>query len=74
MCHGSIDPKFLMRDVETRYCVTAVEPTRASTGKIPPELMGGLRGVWARIVAKLAPPMRKPRVARRSHLSGGRRS
>ncbi len=54
MCHGSIDPKLLMRDAEERYRASAV--VAATTGpsrELPPELMGGLRGVWARIIAAL---------------------
>jgi hypothetical protein len=51
MCHGSIDPKFLMRDAEDRYRATAVAPTPQPSRELPPELMGGVRGVWARLVA-----------------------
>lgn len=50
MCHGSIDPKILMRDAETRYRTAAAErPATEPSGTLPPELMGGWRGVWARI-------------------------
>lgn len=49
MCHGSIDPKFLMREAEDRYHATAVAPTTAPSRELPPELMGGLSGVCARL-------------------------
>lgn len=59
MCHGSVDPKFLMQDAEARYRATAVAPTPQPSAEIPPELMGGLRGVWARVTQMFA---RAPRV------------
>ncbi len=52
MCHGSIDPKFLMREVEDRVRTAAPAPSNeASPGSLPPELMGGWRGAWARLAA-----------------------
>lgn len=56
MCHGSIDPKFLMRDAEARlHAAGAVrEADGATDGQLPPELMGGLRGVWARVAQSFA--------------------
>lgn len=74
MCHGSIDPKFLMGDAEHRYRATAVEPTGEPSGVMPPELMGGLRGVWARIVARATPSKAGTRVAARTHFARGVRS
>lgn len=52
MCHGSIDPKFLMRDAEDRFRATATAPASEPTGELPPELMGGLKGVWARLFVR----------------------
>ncbi len=52
MCHGSIDPKLLMRDAGDRYRATAVAPTTQPSRELPPELMGGLHGVWARIALR----------------------
>lgn len=51
MCHGSIDPKYLMQDAEARLrAADAVrEADGTSDGRVPPELMGGLGGVWARM-------------------------
>ncbi len=54
MCHGSIDPKILMRDAEARFRKGVVaRPATEPSGSMPPELMGGWRGVWARTVTRL---------------------
>lgn len=57
MCHGHIDPKTLMREAEDRYRIAqpASDETRASDRptEIPPELIGGLKGVIARLRARL---------------------
>lgn len=42
MCHGAIDPKFLMREAEDRVCIPVATPATAPTGGA----IGGLRGVW----------------------------
>lgn len=51
MCHGAIDPKYLVQDGDMRLraagAVRAADGAR--DGQVPPELMGGLRGVWARM-------------------------
>ncbi|GAB5449112.1 hypothetical protein [Gymnodinialimonas sp.] len=54
MCHGSLDAKLLMREAEDRVRVTAAAADTAPSGALPPELMGGLAGVWARLVAGLS--------------------
>lgn len=55
MCHGHIDPKTLMREAEDRYRAgVAVENNAtARSGAVPAELIGGLRGVWARLKARV---------------------
>lgn len=59
MCHGHIDPKMLMREAEDRFRAAQPAPSQArdkdAPVQVPPEFIGGLRGVWARITALAAP-------------------
>lgn len=55
MCHAQLDPRLLMQDAEERYRAArplspSVDDRDAAT--IPPELIGGLRGVVARMMAQ----------------------
>ncbi len=61
MCHGAIDPRLEMRDAEDRVRASAADLSRASVpeGHVPPELIGGLRGAFARVAALVS---RRPRL------------
>ncbi len=48
MCYGHVDTKVLEREVQDRLRGVERAPTEVSEG-LPPELIGGLRGVWARL-------------------------
>ena len=56
MCYGNIDPRILALETEDR-CVSVKMATDAaperSAGGVPPELMSGWRGVWARFAARM---------------------
>lgn len=56
MCHGHIDPRFALREVEDRLRAAAPSPASqpASDGRLPPELMGLFPGLWARLTLPLA--------------------
>ena len=58
MCHGHIDPRTLMIEAEMRYRAAQPRPDVAQPGdaapELPPELTGGLKGLWARVRAALA--------------------
>lgn len=51
MCHGDIDPRILMQDAEARLRQAGAVRVEGRDGdtEIPADLMGGLRGVWARL-------------------------
>ena len=63
MCHAQLDPKLLMQDAADRYRIaqpsTQREESRVSDTGVPPELMGGFGGVWARLNARV-PAVRRP--------------
>ncbi|MEM7724069.1 MAG: hypothetical protein AAF376_17105 [Pseudomonadota bacterium] len=67
MCHGHIDPKTLMREAEERYRIAQPVSTSNRTSdqptEIPPELIGGLKGVFARLRARLPHRSRVAQVA-----------
>jgi hypothetical protein len=57
MCHAQLDPKLLMQDAERRYRAAQPASVTAETqdgATIPPDLMGGVRGIVARLMARLA--------------------
>ena len=50
MCYGHVDAKVLEREARDRMSAVVVETTGDDKpAPLPPELMGGLRGIWARL-------------------------
>jgi len=66
MCCAEINPKYLMQDTEARFrAAQAASPTEGAAVDtdvtIPPHLIPGWRGVWARLRAIL-PRQARPAV------------
>ncbi|MEJ6391344.1 hypothetical protein [Gymnodinialimonas ulvae] len=62
MCYGHVDAKVLEREVQDRLRAAQRAPHDTAPEGLPPELMGGLRGVFARVSAVLSKARRKPSV------------
>jgi hypothetical protein len=64
MCHAHVDPKYLMQDTEATFraaqAASQAEGAALETDvTIPPHLIPGWRGVWARLRA-FVPRRAKP--------------
>lgn len=62
MCYGHVDAKVLEREVQDRVRAAQRAPQDNAPEGLPPELMGGMRGVFARVSAVLGKAWRKPSV------------
>ena len=57
MCHGHVDPKFMLRETEDQVraaqaaqaALTDKSGAAGADTEIPPQFIPGWRGVWARI-------------------------
>lgn len=62
MCYGHVDAKVLEREVQDRVRAAQRAPQDSAPKGLPPELMGGMRGFFARASAVLGKAWRKPSV------------